>query len=99
MGGGIRMGNTCKPMAVLFQCMTKFTTNKKKKKKCLSLESGNTFEGMQCSLPGRTRCSRSSVPGWCPPRSHWPEGSIQCFIELFSPEDGTTKQVLLLRCF
>ena len=33
MGGGIGMGNTCKPMAVLFQCMTKFTTNKKKKKK------------------------------------------------------------------
>ena len=30
MGGGIGMGNTCKPMAVLFQCMTKFTTNKKK---------------------------------------------------------------------
>ena len=33
VGGGIRMGNTCKPMAVLFQCMTEFTTNKKKKKK------------------------------------------------------------------
>ena len=33
MGGGIGMGNTCKPMAVLFQCMTKFTTNKKKLKK------------------------------------------------------------------
>ena len=32
MGGGIRMGNTCKPMAVSFQCMTKFTTNKKKEK-------------------------------------------------------------------
>ena len=31
MGGGIGMGNTCKPMAVLFQCMTKFTTNKKKR--------------------------------------------------------------------
>ena len=28
MGGGIGMGNTCKPMAVSFQCMTKFTTNK-----------------------------------------------------------------------
>ena len=27
------MGNTSKPMAVSFQCMTKFTTNKKKKKK------------------------------------------------------------------
>ena len=28
------MGNTCKPMAVSFQCMTKFTTNEKKNK-CL----------------------------------------------------------------
>ena len=27
------MGNTCKPMAVSFQCMTKFTTIKKKKKR------------------------------------------------------------------
>ena len=25
------MGNTCKPMAVSFKCMTKSTTNKKKK--------------------------------------------------------------------
>ena len=33
MGGGIGMGNTCKPMAVSFQCMTKFTTNKKKEKR------------------------------------------------------------------
>ena len=32
MGGGIGMGNTCKPMAVSFQCMTKSTTNKKKLK-------------------------------------------------------------------
>ena len=31
VGGGIGMANTCKPMAVSFQCMTKFTTNKKKK--------------------------------------------------------------------
>ena len=28
--GGIVMGNTCNPMAVSFQCMTKSTTNKKK---------------------------------------------------------------------
>ena len=37
MGGGIGMGNTCKPMAVSFQGMTKSTTIKKiiiiKKKK------------------------------------------------------------------
>ena len=31
-GRGIGMGNTCKPTAVSFQCMTKFTTNKKKMK-------------------------------------------------------------------
>ena len=31
--GGIGMGNTCKPMAASFQCMTKSTTIKKKKKK------------------------------------------------------------------
>ena len=30
MGGGIGMGNICKPLAVSFQCMTKSTTNKKK---------------------------------------------------------------------
>ena len=28
VGGGIGMGNTCKPMAVSLQCMTKSTTNK-----------------------------------------------------------------------
>ena len=32
VGGGIGMGNTCKPLAVSFQCMTKSTINKKKKK-------------------------------------------------------------------
>ena len=37
VGGGIGMGNTCKPMADSFQCMTKSTTIKKKKKK-----NGNT---------------------------------------------------------
>ena len=43
------MGNTCKPMAVSFQCMTKFTTNKKiiiikKEKKKSTLEKNNTEE-------------------------------------------------------
>ena len=33
VGGGIGMGNTCKPMAVSFQCMTKSTTIKTKLKK------------------------------------------------------------------
>ena len=31
VGGGIGMGNTCKSMAVSFECMTKSTTIKKKK--------------------------------------------------------------------
>ena len=45
VGGGIRMGKTCKLKAVSFQCMTKFTTNLKKKKRakkkiyCLGLSS------------------------------------------------------------
>ena len=33
VGEGIGMANTCKPMAVSFQCMTKSTKNKKKIKK------------------------------------------------------------------
>ena len=33
VGEGIGMGNTCKPMAVSFQCMTKSTTKKRKKEK------------------------------------------------------------------
>ena len=32
VGGGIGMGKTCEPKAFSFQCMTKFTTNKKKQK-------------------------------------------------------------------
>ena len=32
VGVGIRMGNTCRPMAVSFQCMTKFTTKTKQNK-------------------------------------------------------------------
>ena len=31
VGGGIGMGKTCKLKDVSFQCMTKFTTKKKKK--------------------------------------------------------------------
>ena len=32
VGVGIGMGKTCEPKAFSFQCMTKFTTNKKKKR-------------------------------------------------------------------
>ena len=46
MGGGIGMGNTCKPMAVSFQCMTKFTTNKKKKR---FPENSEVFAIFSCS--------------------------------------------------
>ena len=33
VGEGIGLGKTCEPKAFSFQCMTKFTTNKKKRKK------------------------------------------------------------------
>ena len=41
VGRGIGMGNTCKPTAVSFQCMTKSTTIKKKKEnvKLVKIES------------------------------------------------------------
>ena len=42
VGGGIGMGNTCKPMAVSFQCMTKSTTIKKKKNTGRKKNLGNT---------------------------------------------------------
>ena len=64
-------------------------------KKCHSLESGNTLEGMQCFLPDRTRCSQSSVPGWRPPCCHWPEGSIQCFIG-WNYKAGAASRVFLV---
>ena len=32
VGGGIGMGKPCEPKAFSFQCMTKFTPNKKKRK-------------------------------------------------------------------
>ena len=31
-GWGTGIGNTCRPMAVSFKCMTKFTTNKKRER-------------------------------------------------------------------
>ena len=37
VGGGIGMGKTCEPKAFSFQCMTKFTTKKKKKKEMQSM--------------------------------------------------------------
>ena len=43
VGGGIGIGNTCKPMAVSFKCMTKFTTNKKKKVKKKYLLQNKSF--------------------------------------------------------
>ena len=46
VGGGIGMGNTCKPMADSFQCMTKSTTIKKKK--FLSMEIGNGEQVCLC---------------------------------------------------
>ena len=53
MGGGIRMGNTCKPMAISFQCMTKSTTNKKRKKKKRLLLGRKVMTNMDSILKSR----------------------------------------------
>ena len=61
VGGGIGMGNTCKPMAVSFQCMTKSTTIKKiiiiKKKK----ESEGQITSEAFSEAAFNRCSCLTV--------------------------------------
>ena len=50
VGGGIGMGNTCKPLAVSFQCMTKSTTNKKIKQPLIPGGDGGEWEpGWQAS--------------------------------------------------
>ena len=71
MGGGIGMGNTCKPMAVSFQCMTKFTTNKKKKnlpKKKKKKRLSAVIDLKSCSLMvncKRELCSLGSARAGC----------------------------------
>ena len=47
VGGGIGMGKTCKLKDVSFQCMTKFTTNKKKKKKSTGVGSHFLLQGIR----------------------------------------------------
>ena len=49
VGGGIGMGKTCKLKAFSFQCMTKFTTKKKKVKKKkeikeINIQNNNRFK-------------------------------------------------------
>ena len=67
VGGGIGMGNTCKPMTVSFQCMTKFTTKKKKKQlnsqlsSCASLFSRHRSAS---STQNRAAKDRESI-GFC----------------------------------
>ena len=50
-GRGIGMGNTCKSMAVSFQCMTKSTTKKKKKHPAKH----RSLAGDAGSIPGSRR--------------------------------------------
>ena len=51
VGGGIGMGNTCKPMAVSFQCMTKSTTIKKKKKRKAMTNLDSILKSRDNALP------------------------------------------------
>ena len=44
VGGGIGMGKTCEPKAFSFQCMTKFTTKKKKSKTSVQNDLTCTWE-------------------------------------------------------
>ena len=63
VGGGIGMGNTCKPMAVSFQCMTKSTTIKnnnnnlkKKKKRKFAVRISLTSTSVSFTMNGSYDC-------------------------------------------
>ena len=61
VGGGIGMGNTCKPMAVSFQCMTKFTKNKKKKKEYMVMYIENCKESVKDLLELGVNLGKSTI--------------------------------------
>ena len=63
VGAGIGMGNTCKPMAVSFLCMTKFTTNKKKKNPLAMQEMWVPLLGFEDTL-GKEIATHSSILAW-----------------------------------
>ena len=60
--GGIGMGNTCKPMAVSFQCMTKSTTRKKKEEEKKLKLTGKKKTNTKCYLAALL-CTPNSC--WC----------------------------------
>ena len=103
VGGGIGMGNTCKPMAVSFQCMTKFTTNKKKKN---FLHDASTSLQTGCEHPSlEPRClsvirlapatSSSSSPPQ-PPHSELVTFKYTQIYCILTPNKGIFPWVLLL---
>ena len=64
VGGGTRMGNTCKPMAVSFQCMTKSITILKKKIKKKKRKSSNVPRKVSGSVVGSVESVQNQIfPG------------------------------------
>ena len=69
VGRGIGMGNTCKPTAVSFQCMTKSTTIKKKKRSRSGAEDSDAkdvirkLEGNQGDRTRKVRSGEGEVRG------------------------------------
>ena len=67
VGGRIGMGNTRKPMAVSFQCMTKSSTNKKNKNKkikehILKKKKGQGLEnGLSCIFQAIKKAQNTKV--------------------------------------
>ena len=53
VGGGIGMGKSCEPKAFSFQCMTEFTTNKKKKNRRCRSDVWDTHTHTPFSFPMR----------------------------------------------
>ena len=67
MGGGIGMGKTCEPKAFSFQCVTKFTTNKKIKikKKRKKITNYITLKKKNLGFSPCLNCTIISVESYC----------------------------------
>ena len=73
VGGGIGMGNTCKPMADSRQCMTKTTTLLKKKKR----KTHKMYKSTNTHTQKKNPPVKGEDRGWSPAlgRSYMPRGN------------------------
>ena len=84
------MGKTCEPKAFSFQCMTEFTTKKKKKKQTfLNCRSPHSMASLERNKP-------EPEPVVFPSSDPLPLGAQKAYYNGLSREDGCSTNVLYI---